>query len=265
MKILIKMKYDGSFFNGFQFQPNLPTIQGSLTEAVSSAFGFACSVTGCSRTDSGVHALGYCAAIEPSADADKKEDWVKIPISKIHRTLNNQTPNAISITGAASVPDDFHPRYDAVSKEYIYKIYDGLIMDPFLVNYVCPVKKKLSDEAILRMNNAAEFIVGERDFSAFMASGSSVKNTVRNVISLDVQRESESIVRIKVRANGFLYNMARIITGTLLNVGYGKTEPEDVEDILASMDRNLAGPTVMPDGLYLNDVSYGRDISWLAD
>ena len=264
MKILIKIKYDGSAFNGFQFQPGLPTVQGTLTDCASSLFGFQCNVTGCSRTDAGVHALGYCACVEPASDVRKASDWCKIPAEKVHRAFNSKLPPSVSVTGAAFVPDLFHPRYDAVSKEYIYKIYDGLAMDPFLVKYVCPVKRKITDESLDLMNAASSYIIGEHDFKAFMAAGSSVKNTVREVYLLKAERLSENTVQIRISANGFLYNMVRIISGTLLEIGYGKMSPDCAEKILTSADRRLAGPTAPPDGLYLNDVRYNRKITWCA-
>ena len=265
MKLLLKIKYDGAAYHGFQFQPNAKTVQGVLTDAVSAAFGFPCTVTGCSRTDSGVHALGYCAAAEPLDESKRGGEWCTVPTAKVHRLLNQHLPDDIAVIGACRVQDSFHPRYSVVSKEYIYRIHDGAAPDPFLRNRAYHLKRKLSDEGIVLMNRAGEALLGRHDFSAFMAQGSSVKDTVRTLFTLDVTRVSEGEVVLRVSGDGFLYNMVRIITGTLLETASGKISPRDMRYIVDGCDRAKAGFTAPAEGLYLNKVIYGEELLFEAD
>ena len=264
MKLLLKLMYDGTAYHGFQYQPNAVSVQGVLTEKISAAFGFPCTVTGCSRTDSGVHALGYCAAVEP-ASGDVGEAWCSIPAGKVHRLLNMHLPDDISVIGACMTEDSFHPRYSAVSKEYIYLINDKPYPDPFKRNRAYHVKRPISDAGIELMNEAAGMLLGRHDFSGFMASGSSVKDTVRNLVRLDVQRRCDGEVVLTAAADGFLYNMVRILTGTLLDVASGKLSASDMKKILEKTDRSAAGFTAPAHGLYLNKVNYGEDIVFLAE
>ena len=264
MKLLLKIKYDGGAYHGFQYQPNAPTIQGILTERISEAFGFPCTVTGCSRTDAGVHALGYCAAASPADEAKRLERWCTIPTERIHRALNVALPDDIAVVGACEVPDEFHPRYDTVSKEYIYLINDGVCPDPFQRGRAYHAKKRLTDADIEKMNEAASFIVGRHDFSSFMAQGSSVSDTVRTLFELTVKRIGDATVQITARGDGFLYNMVRILTGTLLEVASDKISVRDITDIVDSCDRSRAGFTAPACGLYLNHVEYGDYIEFKA-
>lgn len=265
MKLLLKIKYDGSAYHGFQFQPNAKTVQGVLTDAVSTAFGFPCTVTGCSRTDSGVHALGYCAAVEPLDEGKRGDTWCTIPSSKVHRLLNQHLPMDIAVVGACRVQDSFHPRYSVVSKEYVYRIHDGAAPDPFLRDRAYHLKRSLSDEGIALMNYAGEALLGQHDFSAFMAQGSSVKDTVRTLFALDVTRVSDGDVVLRVSGDGFLYNMVRIITGTLLDVASGKISADDIRRVVDGRDRTKAGFTAPAEGLYLNKVIYGEELLFEAD
>ncbi len=264
MKLLVKLMYDGTAYHGFQYQPNASSIQGVLTEKISDAFGFPCTVTGCSRTDSGVHALGYCAAVEPAAEI-YGDTWCSIPPSKIHRLLNMYLPDDIAVIGACMVGGSFHPRYSAVSKEYVYLINDRPYPDPFQRFRAYHVKRSISDMQTEMMNAAAAELLGRHDFSGFMASGSSVKDTSRCLTHLDVRRREDGLLVLTAAADGFLYNMVRILTGTLLDVAWGKLSPSDMKGILESSDRTAAGFTAPAHGLYLNKVNYGEDIVFLAD
>lgn len=259
MKLLLKIMYDGSAYAGYQAQPDAPSIQGALTEAISSALGMKCSVTGCSRTDAGVHALGFVAAVEPIGE--HSDDWLRIPVGRIHRAAARYLPCDISICGEAVSDDDFHPRYSVRSKEYLYRMYDSPYADPFLSHRAWHLKRRITDDGIARMTECAALIAGRRDFTSFMASGSKIVDAVREVYSLDVKRRGD-FIELRISADGFLYNMVRIITGTLIDCASGTIEPSDITDIIAAKDRTMAGRTAPPDGLYLADVRYDREIGW---
>ncbi|MBR3415668.1 MAG: tRNA pseudouridine(38-40) synthase TruA [Clostridia bacterium] len=264
MKILIKVKYDGSSLNGSQVQPGLPTVQGELTAAAREVFGFDCDVTGCSRTDSGVHALSYCASISPREDSGRG-NWCSVPVGKVPRALNSKLPSSISVCGACSVENSFHPRYDVVSKEYVYLISDSAVRDPFLVCRAWQIGRPLSEDGIVAMSRAGAHFVGRHDFSAFMASGSDVAVTEREITLLSVKRRGDGIIEITVAADGFLYNMVRIIAGTLVAVGRGVISEDEIPSIINSRDRSRAGQTAPPDGLYLSEVKYKEPINWLYE
>lgn len=263
MKLLLKIKYDGASFHGFQTQPGLRCVQSTLTETLPRLFGFDVNVTGCSRTDSGVHALGFVVSVDPK-DENRREKWCQVPVSKIARAANNLLGDDISVVGAASVSDDFHPRYSALGKSYIYRMYDGFIPDPFRKNRALMIGKDISEKQLGIMNGAAGYFVGRHDFTSFMASGSKITDCVRTVHFAEVKRSADEIV-FRVGADGFLYNMVRIMTGTLLDAAFGRIEPEDVAEIITRCDRSLAGETVKPCGLYLEEVFYRENIEWLAD
>ncbi len=264
MKLLIRIKYDGSGYCGYQYQPGVPTVQGELTEAFSRALGLRCNVTGCSRTDAGVHALGYCAAVEPTDVSLRGDDWLRIPLARVHRAVGPYLSPAIAVTGAAAVSDTFHPRYDAIAKEYVYVINDSPVRDPFLEGRAYRFGRSIADDELERMCSAASSLAGRYDFSAFMASGSDVTDTVRDLRRLDVRRVRDGICTITAEADGFLYNMVRILVGTLLDTAFGRIGVCDMGDILASRKRERAGFTAPACGLYLRRVDYGENIEFSA-
>lgn len=250
-KILLTLAYDGTNYFGYQLQNDKPTVALMLNIATKDAFGFECNVTGCSRTDSGVHALGFCATVEPK-NLDNK---ITVPVDKIPVALNVKLPNDIVVLDAKEVSEDFHPRYSVKSKEYIYKIHDSQIANPFYNNRVLEYGRCISDEGILRMNEASKHFIGKHHFDAFMSTGSKIENTERTVYSAEVKRENDMVV-FSVRADGFLYNMVRIMVGTLLKVESEKMEPCQIADVILSKDRDKAGTTAKACGLYLKKVYY---------
>ena len=253
MKLAVLVKYLGTSFEGFQAQPSGNTVQQHLTNAVSKVFGFPCNVTGCSRTDSGVHANGFVAAVSP-ADSEKATDsWCTIPPERFHRAVMQHLPKDIAVIGAAVMDDSFHPRYSATGKEYVYLMKDSPMADPFLNGRVWQLRRRITDAELCAMQNACAAFCGSHDFSGFMSKGSSVTDTVRNVKYAKVERNGE-LIRFTVAADGFLYNMVRIMTGTLVGIAMG--EKLDVRSALANGSRESLGITAPPDGLYLNRVFY---------
>ncbi len=252
MKLLLKIAYLGGAYCGYQVQPNGVTIQQKLNEATRALFGFDCDIVGCSRTDSGVHAKEFCATV-----TEKGTDVLEsaIPVRQIPRALSAHLPEDICVYEAKEVSSEFHARYDVKEKEYVYIFYDRAVRDPFLEGRAYHIPRSLESEALSAMNQAAHHLIGTHDFAAYMAQGSKVTSTERTVTHAEVTREDGRIV-FRVSANGFLYNMVRIMAGTLLDVGLGKITVEDVDAITASCDRNRAGTTMPACGLYLNRVSY---------
>ncbi len=252
MKILLNISYVGSAYCGYQVQKNGDTIQEKLNIAAKSIFGFDCDIVGCSRTDKGVHANMFCACV---SERGKEGILSTIPESSLAIAFNSYLPGDISVRSAKYVDDSFHPRYDVKYKEYVYKILNTPTCDPFLYGRVWHYPKPISDEMIEKMGEAAKKYIGKYDFSAFMASGSNVASTVREVVSAEVCKKGD-IIEFTVAADGFLYNMVRIMTGTLIYIAQGKIEPDDITDIIASGERSRAGMTAPPEGLYLNRVVY---------
>jgi len=252
MKLLLYLSYIGKDFSGYQVQVGLRTVQGELCRAAQEIFGYECDVTGCSRTDRGVHANMFCVTVAKKGEDDLQ---THIKINKIPDAMCAHLPEDISVWHAEWCDGEFHPRYDAVYKEYIYRIYNRRQRDPFEEGRSLHYPKKISEDALELMQKAADKLVGEHDFSAFMAQGSKVESTVRNICYAKVERRGDLII-FRVAADGFLYNMVRIITGTLLAVAEGKISPNEIEDIIESCDRSRAGMTAPAWGLYLNKVKY---------
>ena len=252
MKYLCKIRYDGTHFCGFQTQPNIRTVQGTLTEATRALFGTDVLVTGCSRTDSGVHADGFCLTLEP------KDGVLRVPSDKLPQAIQPHLPPDLSLYEARLVEDGFHPRYDAVSKEYKYLIFHDKIMNPFYRHRVWQAPHSFLPDALARMNEAMAHLVGTHDFSAFRSEGSPTLSAVRTIHSCGVSQEG-SLYTLTVSADGFLYNMVRIITGTAVAVAWGQLSPSDIPRILEKGVRSAAGATAPPDGLYLSRVIYREE------
>lgn len=252
MKLLIYLSYLGTHFCGYQVQDDKRTVQGELTRASRELFTYDCDITGCSRTDSGVHANMFCATL-----SKKGEDILDTGLSpeRIILALNAHLPNDIRVYDAKWVDSGFHARYGVKHKEYIYRIYLGNKLSPFVSGRAWMYKKHLNADAIEEMQKAAEQFVGEHDFCAFMSQGSKVQSTVRCVKYASVEKIGDEII-FKVAADGFLYNMVRIMVGTLIAVGEGKLKACQIKSIIESKDRKNAGQTAPPEGLYLNEVIY---------
>ena len=249
MKILLELSYLGTGFAGYQVQPNKVTVQSALQDAIEAVYGERYPVKGCSRTDAGVHALRYYATF----DTEKS-----IPTDRIPAALNSMLDPRVSVKSATVVPDEFHVRHDVIMKEYEYVIHASRVPDPFLMGRAWHFPKPLLPDGIERMRKAADGFVGRQDFVSFMAKGSDVADTVREIKYLDVISEGDDI-KIRVAADGFLYNMVRIIVGTLVDVALGKTEPEEIPEIVAACDRSRAGMTAPPEGLYLRLVKFREE------
>ena len=250
MKYFAKIRYFGRDFCGFQVQPNLRTVQGELNIAAEKLFECPCKITGCSRTDSGVHANEFCITIEAT-----KEGAPTIPADKLAKAFSTVLPPDLSLYEASIVPDDFHPRYDAKGKEYVYIVYNAEVTNPFCTDRAWQIQRKITDEGLSRMQMAAKHFIGKNDFSAFMSAGSDVSDTVRTVFDFSVERKGDEVV-FSVSADGFLYNMVRIMVGTLVQVAFKNIEPDEIENIIKGKKRYGAGMTAPPDGLYLNRVFY---------
>ena len=246
MKILLKIAYDGRGYCGWQVQKNGMSVQGELCRAAKETYHEPVKVTGCSRTDSGVSAREYFCTLETSDAAPK------IPLDRLPSALNVRLSEDITVYSASEADEDFHPRYSVKTKTYRYVIDNGEYRDPFLNGKAWHLPKPLDAE---RMDRAAQGFIGEYDFAAFMASGSSVTDTVRTVTNAEVRRDGKNVI-FEVTANGFLYNMVRIMMGTLVEVSYGKIKEEEIGEIIASKDRKRAGVTAIPDGLCLHKVVY---------
>ena len=245
MNFAIKLSYLGTNYSGWQLQPNVPTIQGAMQNAVKKILCKELTVHGCSRTDAGVHAMEYVCSVFDAPSFDAK----KIPLA-----LNTYLPCDISVSSAVSVPEDFHPRFSALKKEYIYKIYNSRIRDPFSVDRAYMYKRPLDE---IKCREIASQFVGTFDFASFMAAGSTVTDTVRTIYSFDAWREGNEVF-FKVCGDGFLYNMVRIMVGTIINSCEGKIT-QSIGDIISAKDRTLAGQTMPACGLYLNKVFYDNN------
>lgn len=240
---LLTLQYDGSRYHGWQVQPNGVTVQQVLQDAVQRLTGVRSGITGCSRTDAGVHAEMFCCALHTNS---------YIPPEKVPAALNAHLPRDVAVTTCRLVPDDFHPRYDAHGKRYVYRIWNHPARNPFWEGRAYHYGRRLDVDA---MNAAAAALVGQHDFAAFCAAGSSVEDTVRCVSACGVTRQGD-LVEIRVQADGFLYNMVRIIVGTLLEAENGRIDPQTIPAILQSGDRARAGATAPAHGLYLEQVFY---------
>ncbi len=250
-RIKLVVAYDGTNYCGWQVQPNATTIEGVLNEKLSQLLEERIEIIGASRTDSGVHALGNVAVFDTKS---------RIPGDKMKYALNQRLPDDIRIQESEEVNADFHPRYCDSQKTYEYRILNRSMELPTERFYAHYSYRNLDVEA---MKAACVYIVGEHDFKCFCSAGSQVKETVRKVYSLNVSKE-EDLIKIRITGSGFLYNMVRIIAGTLMEVGTGNKKPEELEAIIESKERSLAGPTAPARGLRLIRIAYkGSDRDYL--
>ncbi len=245
--LLFKAAFDGSGFHGWQQQSNARSVQESVKKAVKALTGEDVTVIGCSRTDAGVHAKEFYFNFRTTST---------IPTGNFVFALNTQLPKDVAVYCCREVPYEFNARFDCIKKEYEYVIYNAKIMSPFLTDYAYFYKRPLDEELL---SKAAHEFVGTYDFSSFCASGAQVKSKVRTVFDADVKRDGEKVI-FSVTGDGFLYNMVRIMAGTLIFVGEGKIAAEDIKGVIESKDRTRAGVTLPPQGLYLKKVFYGGDI-----
>lgn len=249
--IAMIISYDGTNYCGWQVQPNGVTVAEKINDAIYAITGKRSKLYGSGRTDSGVHAYAQVANFHTEFRA---------PAEKVVPAMNANLPSDIRVLRAYDVDDEFNSRFDAVSKTYEYVLVNDRVLSPFLVDRAYLVRYPL-DEG--KMQEAADVLTGTHDFTAFMAAGSYVTNAVRDLIELSVKREGD-IIRITASANGFLYNMVRILTGTLIYAGCGKLSTDDVRSILESKKRENGAPTVPPDGLYLKKVYYQGKYSYVV-
>ena len=242
-RIRMTVAYDGTNYCGWQVQPNGITIEQVLNEKLSILLGEEIVVSGASRTDSGVHSLGNICVFDTNT---------RMPGDKICYAINQSLPDDVVVVDSAEVPDDWHPRYVNSTKTYEYRILNRKFPDPTrrLDTYFFHYKLD-----VYKMQRAADILVGEHDFKSFCSAGSQVKTTVRTIYSCDVNKKDD-VITIRIKGNGFLYNMVRIIVGTLLDIANSKIKLSDMHEIIESRDRSRAGATAPAEGLYLNRVIF---------
>ena len=241
-RMLLTVSYDGTAYHGWQVQPNGISVQQTIQDSTEKMFGTRLPVTGCSRTDAGVHAREFCFHTDC-------ED--SLPESAFLKGLNSVLPDDIKIIDAKQVSNDFHARYDCLGKTYSYHFYYGK-QDPFAERYNLFLEKIPS---VFEMNDFCKSIIGKHDFEGFSSSGRTVDNTVRNVKECYVEESGGKIV-LKITADGFLYNMVRIIAGTALAVGYGRLSPACADVIFSDKNRSAGGETLPAKALFLEKVYY---------
>ena len=255
-RILLRVAYDGTNYHGWQLQPNAATIEGELNRALCALTGEEIVVTGASRADAGVHALGNVAVFDTTS---------RIPAEKFSYALNQRLPEDIVIQSSKQVADDFHPCHCDCRKTYEYDILNRTFPLPAYRNTAYFLYGTLNIEA---MRRACQAFLGEHDFASFCAAGAQVQTTVRTIYSLEVEcrplteanvGSADQLLTIRVKGNGFLYNMVRIIAGTLVEVGRGHIKPEEVAGIIAAKDRAKAGPTAPARGLRLVEIEYRKN------
>lgn len=245
--LLFKIAFDGAAFHGWQQQDNAITVQGELKSAFKRLTGEDVNIIGCSRTDAGVHANEFYFNVRTESN---------IPIESFPVALmSSKLPGEISIYSCEEVCYDFNARFDCFKKEYEYVIENTKIPSPFYYKRAMNYKYDIDVEL---MNKAAKCFIGTYDFSAFCAANAQVKSKIRTIYDASVFRDGD-LVKFRVQGNGFLYNMVRIMTGTLLYVNMGKISCDEIPLIIESKDRTQAGITAIPDGLYLNKVFYGGE------
>lgn len=245
-RVKLVVAYDGTAYHGWQVQPNAVTVEGILNEKLTELLGEQITVTGASRTDAGVHSLGNVAVFDTET---------RIPADKISYALNQRLPEDIVVQESKEVSPDFHPRFCDSRKTYEYRILNRKFPIPTMRKDTYFYYRPLD---VAAMQKAATYLIGEHDFKSFCTVGAQVETTVRTIYALSVTKE-EDLIKIRVTGNGFLYNMVRILAGTLISVGIHEKEPEDMEDILAALDRTAAGPTAPACGLTMMGICYEKE------
>ena len=242
--IKLTIEYDGKDFNGWQKQPNKLNIQGSIEAAIKQITGEDVELTASGRTDAGVHAFGQIANFKTESN---------LPIDKFPIALNSNLKKSIRIILAEEVDERFHSRLSCKKKTYRYVINNLPVASAIYRNQETHIPQKLNIE---KMKQAIKYFEGEHDFKAFKASGTSNNNSIRTIYKAEIIENNNGRIYIELTGNGFLYNMVRIIAGTIVDVGLGKTEPEKISEIINKGKRELAGKTLPPNGLYLMRVEY---------
>jgi len=243
MRVKMVVAYDGTNYSGWQIQPNGVTIEQKLNEALQALLGEDIRVTGASRTDAGVHSLGNVCIFDTDT---------RMPAEKISYALNQRLPEDTVVQDSCEVPDTFHPRFSRSRKTYEYRILNRRFrmptrrLDTYFYHYPLDVEK---------MQEAADYLVGEHDFKSFCSVNTAVEDTTRTIYSCELEQQGD-LLTIRVTGSGFLYNMVRIIAGTLFDVGIGKIAPEDIPAILEKKDRKAAGPTAPAHGLTMIGLEY---------
>ncbi len=245
MRIKIVIEYDGADFYGWQRQPNFRTVQGEIEKTLKFLTKKETPIEGSGRTDAGVHAFGQVASFEWNGP---------IPVDKLMYVLNHHTPDDIYIVKLEVVEDDFHARFSAIGKCYTYKLYRSERPSPLRRKHAYYVANTFD---MVEVSKAIDHLIGEHDFKAFMASGGHVIDTTRIIYKIDVEYYEDEI-HFHYYGNGFLYNMIRILTGLLVDIGVGKKKQSDVPGIIASKDRSLVKHTAAAEGLYLREVYYSK-------
>ena len=248
--IALNIMYDGSRYHGWQVQKSEVTVAGTLESVLTRLCEHPVKVHGCGRTDAGVHAEKYCVNFKTTSN---------IPDDRLPLAINSLLPPDISVQSAMQVPDEFDANLSCIKKEYTYRIFNSRIRNPFYSGRVHFYPHVLNIDA---MRQAAQHFVGTHDFAAVRSVGTETKTTVRTVFWYELE-ECDDIFELRACANGFLYNMARAMAGTLLYVSEGKISPDDIPALLEQKDRRSTGPTVPPDGLYLTKLWYDGEISAL--
>ncbi len=244
MKIRLIISYDGSNYSGYQIQNNSQTVQLLIEEAIKNVYSVKVKTIGASRTDTGVHALCQNVVFEITNS--------NIPVEKLYLVLNKNLPKDIRVIKSMEVSKDFHPRYNAIKKTYSYTIFNSHTMPPYYRNFMLHIIKELDLESI---EKAMKYFIGTYDFIGFSSTGSSVKTTIRTIYDFKLEKHND-IIKLIITGDGFLYNMVRIIVGTLIEVGLGKIKPDEINDIILSKDRIRAGKTAKPNGLVLEKIYY---------
>lgn len=242
----LTIAYRGTRYHGFQRQPNAMTIQGALEQQLSRVLNHPLTVYGCSRTDTGVHANRFCLHLHTDR---------LIPCKNLVRGVNGYLPDDISVLACEEVAPEFHARFDCKGKEYLYRIHNHESKNPFLTDLAYHYRRPMQDAL---MQRALRDVIGTHDFHSFCAQATEKSDTVRTIYDASLVRSGD-MVEIYISGNGFLYNMVRILVGTLLDVSEGKFPADALPDILAAKDRLAAGRTAMAHGLYLNRVFYSDD------